>query len=107
MALYIDNGTTIDASWTKHIAVSPDGVNWSFFPKANTTVSVVGVNSIHSSLFPIAKGTRWIIEIKDASEGRLHVRFNPNEVANQATWLGNTSTAANQAASDITGWLGS
>ncbi len=108
-SIYISNGTTVNAGWTKHIAVSPDGVNWSAIPKEGKMVSVVGIqldpNSVNNALTK-GKETYWEITIKDSSD--MHtIKFNPNDVKNQATWLGNTEAKAQVAMGDIITWLGS
>ena len=43
----------------------------------------------------------------DRGEDSPIITFDPNDVANQATWLGNTPALLQVAVNDITGWLGS
>jgi len=107
--IYISNGTTVNAGWTKHLAVSPDGVNWNAIPKEGKVVSVTRIelnpNSVNNALTK-GKDSYSEITIKDNTD--MHaLKFNPNDVVNQATWLGNTPAKAQIAVDDITTWLGS
>lgn len=103
MGLYIQNGGDVNVLWTKHIAVSNDGVNWSTFPKENCVVSRAETNATKTPLYPVSSGKVQKIVIKDASTERVHIEFDLKNVKTPNTW----GTDMNLAISDITTWLGS
>jgi len=107
--VHIANGSTVNAGWTKHIAISNDGVNWNAIHKENLLVSQRQVNTskgrYNSTEF--VKNGHWIVTIKD-NEENIILSFDPNtDIANQAGWTGNTAAKAQTAVLDITVWLGS
>lgn len=109
MSVYISDGVSVNASWVNSIAISSDGTNWSTINK--DTVNVVsrwvnlpntsGVNRIPF----VNKGTHAEISLTSGSDDTPIITFDPNDVANQAAWNGNTQAALSTAVSDITGWL--
>ena len=100
--IHIDNGVNINPSWTNHIAVSINGVDWTPINKLGLHVQDRFIN--HNDASPlVTKGTNSFISLK-TTEGYV-LFFDVTRVKNQATWLGGTKADLRQAVSDITGWL--
>lgn len=107
--LHIQNGSVVDGGWTKQIAISSDGATWSTIPKAGLTVTLFTSKrdkTRYNALDKI-KGTEHLITITDGLENGFNLRFNPNDVVNQATWLGDTIVQARIAVDDISTWIAS
>lgn len=112
---YIDDGTAINALWTDHIAISGDGVNWDVIPKAGMFAGkhAISLNSNAPNSYPERnKDSGFVIVVKRNDADTPLLKFNPENVVNQATWS-TTGTAtdiasgAQQALADIIGWLAS
>jgi hypothetical protein len=102
---YIANGVDVDASWTNVIAISYDGVNWATINSINLSVAkhAINLNSSAPNSHPERnKESGFVIVVKRSdSEGAL-LKFNPENIQNQRTWIGRP----NQAVSDIASWIG-
>jgi hypothetical protein len=102
--LYINNGAAVDVAWTGHIVVSNDGVNWNGISKTGLSVGKhsISLNTITPNSYPERnKESGAVIVLKRSeSEGPV-LKFNPDNVVNQAGWIGDP----NQAVSDILDWL--
>jgi hypothetical protein len=108
--LYIANGEEIDPTWTNHIVISSDGVNWDGISKVGISAGKHSINlntSAPNSYPERNKENGFVIVLKRGdSEGPL-LKFNPEKVVNQATWLsqGSPIANANKALADILTWL--
>lgn len=105
--LYIQEGSVVDAGWVDQIAVSSDGVTWSSIQKAGLSVTLFTSKrdkTRYNALDKI-KGTEYLITLSDGKENGFNLQFNPNDVANQATWLGDTIVKARVAVDDISTWI--
>jgi len=99
--MHIDNGIGVDAGWTKQIAHSPDGVIWTPLNKANLTVKpAVTKGNPNSPL--VDSNDSYVICITYKEETML--KFNLNEVKNQAGWTLNNAGIL-QAVDDISTWI--
>jgi hypothetical protein len=104
MAIYIDDGVNVDASWINSIAVSADGVNWDTINKAGLNVINRWVNLPSDSPI-LRKSSHGLISLTVGSDDTQLITFDPNDVVNQAGWQGNTPAELQQAVLDITGWI--
>ncbi|MCK5644240.1 MAG: hypothetical protein KAJ19_25805 [Gammaproteobacteria bacterium] len=103
MGIYIDKGVNVDASWVNHIAVSSDGINWS-----TINIHALDVKSRYLNLnndSPLTRGGSHGMITISTSDSNIKAQFDPNDVLNQPTWLGNTPAKLQKAVADITGWL--
>jgi hypothetical protein len=103
--LYVSNGITVDAAWTKYIAVSENGVNWTTIPKEGTMVRS-SFRSSGNTIPPNVIGPRLNTRISLVDSGGTQIMgFECDNVINQATWQGKTPAALQVAVDDITTWL--
>ena len=103
MGIYIDKGTNVDASWVNHIAVSSDGSSWSSINIHGIDVKSRFLNLNSSS--PLTRGGGHGMVTLSTSDSNIKIEFDPNKVANQPTWIGNTPVELRKAVADITGLL--
>ena len=101
---HIDNGTAINAVLVNHIAISADGTNWDYISKAGLSASkyAVQLNNTAPNSHPQRGKGQWVVVVKRGNEQIL--KFDPNKVQNQATWLGGAAEAQ-VAVTDINIWL--
>ena len=91
--MHISKGTTVDATWTKAIAMSPNGSNWETI-KNDSIVKIMrtyipGVkNSPANNGYPYLDLAQIVITLKDGTD----IRFDVQKVGNQASW--NTGAAS-------------
>jgi len=104
MAIYIDDGVNVDASWINSIAISADGVNWSTINKHALNVNARWVNLPSKSPI-LRKQSHGLISLTVGEADDQKIVFDPNDVVNQPTWQGNTPAELYVTAGDITGWL--
>lgn len=101
--MYVDDGVNINASWTEHIAVSADNVNWELVNKK-------GLSILPRFLITQNKGA-VVNNIADtriclkSESGMVKVDFECDKIINQPTWNGRTKATLQAAVSDIAGWL--
>lgn len=100
--IYIQNGSAVNAAWTGLIAMSPDGVTWSTFPKLGLqvnqhtfTLDKSGYNNVNK----FGEPGQYIV-LQEHSDKEVYCRFLFSNVVNQ-TW-----TSANDAVEDINTWIG-
>ena len=103
--LYIRNGVIS----TNHIEISGDGVSWDAISKVGLTVTVhsINLNSSAKNSYPERnKESGFVITIRGLeSEGAI-LKFNPNNVVNQPTWIAGTDVVNSQVAlASILSWL--
>lgn len=109
--LYIANGAEVDPSWTGHIVISGDGVNWDAISKFGLSVGkhFINLNTAATNSYPERGETSgFVITLKQGDEHSPKISFDPSKVLNQAPWnTGATSLAsgAQQAIADIVSWL--
>jgi hypothetical protein len=113
--LYIDNGTNINVGWVNHIVISYDGVNWDGIDKTGVSAGVHPLNlnttTVTNSYPERNKEDGYVVVVRRSnSEGPL-LKFNPENVLNQAAWSTSGSAASKQAGAqaalaDILAWLG-
>lgn len=105
MAIHINNGPNISASLTDVIGMSGDGTNWDFIDKSSIS-SITGVfvtaANLQDPAYPFTNKTMIRIERKD---DHAPIKFELQQVANQATWIAGTAAALETAKEDISGWL--
>ena len=99
--MYISNGITADAGWTKQIAWGTDGVNWSTLNKLNLTVVGNRINKNTDSVL-VSKATNYLIVIYDGDLEQL--RFSLDQIDNQPSWT-STPAGLQQAIDDISTWI--
>lgn len=110
--LYIEEGATIDVTWTGHIVISSDGINWNGINTAGLSVGKHYIslnNSVENSFPERNKETGWVIVLKHIDSDGAVLKFNPANVVNQATWnTGATDPTAGSitAVDDIMSWIG-
>ena len=101
--MYVDDGININASWTEHIAVSADNVNWELINKKGLSIMPrFLVTQAQGAILNNSADTR--ITLKSES-GETKVDFECDKIINQTTWNGRTKAALQVAVSDIAGWL--
>lgn len=105
--IYIAHGPTVDAGWTRMIAVSYDNVNWEAINKGQLTVHPI----YRQRKAPIpaannngADNISTIIVLRDTF-GETALKFECDNVVNQVGWQGKTKAALRQAVDDITTWI--
>jgi len=105
--IYIEDGINVDAAWTRMIAVSYDNVNWETINKGQLSVHPI----YRSRQAPVpaannngADNVSTIIVLRDTF-GEDALKFECDNVVNQAAWQGKTKAALNQAVSDLSGWI--
>jgi hypothetical protein len=106
--MYIDNGVNVNPAWTRSIAVSADGVNWSTIHWQGLDVKsrFIIQNESADARHPfVNKGKHGRITL-GISEDQVKLEFDPNDVVNQPTWQGNTPAAVQNAVTDLTDWIG-
>jgi hypothetical protein len=110
--LYIDNGENIDVSWTGHIVISSDGVNWDGINKIGLSVGKhkLNLNTSAPNSFPERnKEDAWVVSVKRYEEDGPILKFNPAKVLNQTTWVSPGAATelagAQKAVSDIMSWI--
>lgn len=104
MAIYIEDGVSVNASWVNSIAISADGFNWSTINKHGLNVNSRWINLPAKSPI-LRKQSHGLISLSVGSDDTQLIIFDPNDVVNQATWNGNTLADMQLAVLDITGWL--
>jgi hypothetical protein len=104
--IYIDNGINIDPSWSGHIAISADGNRWDTISKEGIDVKAVFVDSNTASPVSI-KSPKCIVKLVRGDSENEVVRFDLEDVANQAGWTGGASVVDDYLAAlaDLTNWL--
>lgn len=110
MTIYLSNGVDIDATWTSFIAVSKDNVHWEPINKSDLTPHGRWINQSSNPEFRapyINKGTHALITLRTAFNESVVLVFDPNDVANQATWQGNDQAGLDAALSDLADWISS
>jgi len=102
--LHIDDGAAVDVAWTGHIVISADGSTWNGINIAGLSASLhnVNFNTTATNSYPERnKETGWVIVLKHKDSDGAVLKFNPENVTNQAGWIGDPQ----QALSDILDWL--
>lgn len=102
MALHIQNGSVVDVVWVGTIAISPDGTNWSTYPKDQIRVGIenANTNSADPNYIPSETSGKRVV-IRNINNDDLIVRFLPGEVTNQVGW-----TTVDLAVDSINTWIG-
>lgn len=106
----IDNGANIVAGWTKFIAISSDGSDWTPIEKSSIKkISPIFIPNVRASV--VNRG------YKHQDSAKIHVEykdgavftFDVQDVQNQASWVtpgaATVQAGLNKAISDITTWL--
>jgi len=108
--MFINNGATVDAAWTKFIAISTNNVDWETINKQNVKKVMRSFipnykSSVANRGYPFNDLAQVIIEFEDGTD----IRFDIRSVQNQAGWTGaaTISIGLNVAIDDITTWLSS
>lgn len=107
--MHVSLGTTVDAGWTKAIAMSPNGSEWETIKNDSITkimrtfIPNVKDSSANNG-YPYQDLAQVVIVFKDGTD----VRFDVQKVSNQAGWVtpGAASVQAGleQAVNDLTTW---
>jgi hypothetical protein len=99
--MYIENGATVDATWTKAIAWSSDNTNWNTLNKNGLSVHHNIVNkNIASPL--VKRSTSFLITIKKGEDELL--QFDIQDVVGKGTWAA-TAAGLQVAVDDISNWI--
>jgi hypothetical protein len=104
--MYIDNGSNIDAGWTRHLAVSVDGNKWELISKEGLDVRPVHIIQNTSSAL-VNKREKCIIRLVRGEMDNTILEFDVENVQNQAGWTGGATLKddCEQAVIDIGTWL--
>jgi len=117
--MHIQNGTTVDPTWTNSIAISPDGSNWEHLSKkAISKVSkVFMLTNAENKKWNNNRDQRAQVHLM-GSEGELIFSFDTQDIYNQQAWVpssvttsGGAGTATDfqsglkTAISDIMSWI--
>lgn len=103
----ISLGTTVDAAWTKFIAVnhSTTGGNWTPLNARDLSVMGRAIEPVVSPVNynPLREKGRYRIDLVDNS-GHKVLSFTLDQITNQAGWTINQA-GLNQAIDDLTTWI--
>lgn len=102
---HIALGSTVDAAWTDHIAISADaGVTWAAIKKDNITsinpVRTTNAGTANNPGQPQRDSERVVIRMATGPD----VSFDIKDVANQPTWSVGGVVALRTAVDTITTW---
>tara|TARA_R110002126_G_scaffold139832_1_gene284666 strand:- start:95 stop:400 length:306 start_codon:yes stop_codon:yes gene_type:complete len=101
--MYVDDGINIDASWTEHIAVSTNNVDWELINKKGLSITPRFINKPQGGALSNDTASTRISLMSES--GQTKVDFECDKIINQTTWNGRTKAALQVAVSDIAGWL--
>ena len=101
--MYIVNGVTADAGWTKQIAFGEDGVSWNTLNKANITLKkTITHGNTKSPLVNVPD--RFAITLVHGNDEIL--KFQLSDIKNQAGWT-NDAAGMIAAIDDLSTWISS
>ena len=99
--MYIVNGVTADAGWTKQIAFGEDGATWNTLNKANITLKkTVTHGNANSPL--VSSADSFAITLLHGTDEIL--KFQLSDIKNQAGWTLD-SAGLQTAIDDISTWI--
>lgn len=96
--MYIDDGANTTPAAPEHIAISGDGVNWDFIPKAGLKVTGHYATQVGQYKYPV----KTILALESAHVGLMMIEL--QDVLNQPTWSTGTEAGLVQAKLDIASW---
>jgi len=99
--MYIANGITADAGWTKQIAFGEDGITWNSLNKANITLKKTIVHGNTKSPL-VSTADSYAITLLHGNDELL--KFQLSDIKNQPSWTSDSAGIAT-AIDDISTWL--